>query len=98
MTASNRCRTSWENFWSISTGSAGNIFWDADPAHAAQQDVALFQDHAPHEKIGDSNLYMLSVLRQLYAEGVASTLSHGSRDSDIRSKPCAGVQHSSSPI
>jgi SAM-dependent methyltransferase len=43
MTASNRYLTSWESFWSTSTGAEGEIFWDADPAHAAQQDVALFQ-------------------------------------------------------
>jgi hypothetical protein len=98
MTSSNRCLTSWENFWNISTGAAGEIFWDADPAHVAQQDVALFQEHAPYEKIGEANLYMLSVLRQLYAEGVASTFSNGSRDGDTHSKPCAGVQHPLSPI
>ena len=38
--------TSWESFWSTSTGTPGEIFWDADPAHAAQQDLALFQDYA----------------------------------------------------
>jgi SAM-dependent methyltransferase len=43
MTSANRYLTSWESFWSTSTGTAGEIFWDADPAHAAQQDLALFQ-------------------------------------------------------
>jgi len=43
MISVNRYLTSWESFWSTSTGTAGEIFWDADPAHAAQQDVALFQ-------------------------------------------------------
>jgi SAM-dependent methyltransferase len=43
MTSANRYSTSWEGFWSTSTGTAGEIFWDADPAHAAQQDLALFQ-------------------------------------------------------
>jgi len=43
MTASNRYLTSWEGFWSTSTGAEGEIFWDADPAHAAQQDLALFR-------------------------------------------------------
>lgn len=43
MTSANRYLTSWENFWSTSTGTAGEIFWDADPAHAAQQDLGLFQ-------------------------------------------------------
>jgi len=43
MTSVNRYLTSWENFWSTSTGTPGEIFWDADPAHAAQQDMALFQ-------------------------------------------------------
>jgi SAM-dependent methyltransferase len=46
MTAANRYLASWESFWSTSTGTPGEIFWDADPAHAAQQDLALFQDYA----------------------------------------------------
>jgi cyclopropane fatty-acyl-phospholipid synthase-like methyltransferase len=45
MTSANRYSTSWESFWSTSTGAAGEIFWDADPAHAAQEDLALFQSH-----------------------------------------------------
>lgn len=43
MASANRYATSWESFWSTSTGAPGEIFWDADPAHAAQQDLALFQ-------------------------------------------------------
>ena len=43
MTSANRYLTSWENFWSTSNGTPGEIFWDADPAHVAQQDLALFQ-------------------------------------------------------
>ena len=46
MKSANRYSTSWENFWSTSTGAPGEIFWDADPTHAAQQDLALFQDYA----------------------------------------------------
>jgi SAM-dependent methyltransferase len=46
MKSANRYSTSWENFWSTSTGVPGEIFWDADPTHAAQQDLALFQDYA----------------------------------------------------
>ena len=46
MTSANRYLTSWESFWSTSTGTPGEIFWDADPAHASQQDLPLFQDYA----------------------------------------------------
>ena len=46
MTSANRYLTSWEGFWSTSTGAPGEIFWDADPAHAAQQDLVLFQGYA----------------------------------------------------
>ena len=46
MASANRYATSWESFWSTSTGAPGEIFWDADPAHAAQQDLALFQGYA----------------------------------------------------
>lgn len=46
MASANRYATSWESFWSTSTGTPGEIFWDADPAHAAQQDLVLFQDQA----------------------------------------------------
>ena len=45
MTISNRYLTSWESFWSTSTGASGEIYWDADPAHAAQQDLVLFKGH-----------------------------------------------------
>ncbi|MDH5335954.1 MAG: class I SAM-dependent methyltransferase [Nitrospira sp.] len=46
MTSANRYLTSWESFWSTSTGAPGEIFWDADPAHAAQQDLVLFKGDA----------------------------------------------------
>jgi SAM-dependent methyltransferase len=45
MTSSNRYLTSWEGFWSSLSGAPGEVFWDADPIHAAQQDVALFREH-----------------------------------------------------
>jgi SAM-dependent methyltransferase len=45
MTSANRYLTSWESFWSTSTGTPGEIFWDADPAYAAQQDLVLFKDY-----------------------------------------------------
>lgn len=44
MTPPNRYLTSWEGFWSTTTGAPGEIFWDANPAYAAQQDVVLFKD------------------------------------------------------
>jgi len=46
MTSTNRYLTSWEKFWSTTTGAQGEIFWDADPAYAAQQDLALFERYA----------------------------------------------------
>ncbi len=49
MTSTNRYFTSWEKFWSTTTGAPGEIFWDADPAHAAQQDLALFKGYANPE-------------------------------------------------
>jgi cyclopropane fatty-acyl-phospholipid synthase-like methyltransferase len=45
MTSANRYATSWEGFWSTLSGTPGEIFWDADPVHAAQQDLVLFQDY-----------------------------------------------------
>ena len=45
MTSANRYLTSWEGYWSIATGAPSEIFWDADPPHAAQQDLVLFQDY-----------------------------------------------------
>ena len=46
MVSTNRYATSWEGFWSTLSGTPGEIFWDADPAYAAQQDLVLFQDYA----------------------------------------------------
>ncbi|MFO0698258.1 MAG: class I SAM-dependent methyltransferase [Nitrospira sp.] len=45
MTTGNRYATTWESFWGSTTGTVGEVFWDADPIHASQQDVALFRDH-----------------------------------------------------
>jgi len=45
MTAVNRYATSWESFWGSTTGTAGEVFWDADPIHASRQDLALFRDY-----------------------------------------------------
>ena len=45
MTSANRYLTSWERFWSTLSGTSGEIFWDAAPIHAAQQDLVLFQDY-----------------------------------------------------
>ncbi|MDH4328527.1 MAG: class I SAM-dependent methyltransferase [Nitrospira sp.] len=45
MTSSNRYLTSWEGFWGSLSGAPGEVFWDADPIHAAQQDLALFREH-----------------------------------------------------
>jgi SAM-dependent methyltransferase len=46
MISANRYLKSWEGFWSTLSGTPGEVFWDADPAHAAQQDLPLFQDYA----------------------------------------------------
>lgn len=45
MTTGNRYATAWESFWGSTTGAAGEVFWDADPIHASQQDSALFRDY-----------------------------------------------------
>lgn len=45
MTSANRYLTSWESYWSSLSGAPGEIFWDADPVHAAQQDLALFRGY-----------------------------------------------------
>jgi SAM-dependent methyltransferase len=45
MTVVNRYATSWESFWGSTTGTVGEVFWDADPIHASQQDLALFRDY-----------------------------------------------------
>ena len=46
MTTANRYLTSWENYWSTLSGTPGEVFWDADPVHAAQQDLERFQRDA----------------------------------------------------
>ena len=45
MTSESRYLTSWERFWSTTTGTPGEIFWDADPKYAAQEDLRLFGDY-----------------------------------------------------
>ena len=46
MASVNRYSASWEGFWSTLSGASGEIFWDADPAYAAQQDFERFQSDA----------------------------------------------------
>lgn len=45
MTSVNRYATSWESFWGSTTGTVGEVFWDADPIHASRQDLMLFRDY-----------------------------------------------------
>lgn len=45
MASVNRYATSWESFWTSTTGTVGEAFWDADPIHASRQDLALFREH-----------------------------------------------------
>ncbi len=45
MTTGNRYAIAWESFWGSTTGTVGEVFWDADPIHASQQDLALFRDY-----------------------------------------------------
>lgn len=45
MITGNRYATSWQNFWGSTTGSAGEVFWDADPIHASRQDLTLLRDY-----------------------------------------------------
>src|SRR5262245_25690578 len=47
--------SSWESYWSTITGAPGEVFWDADPAQAAEQDWPRF---APY---GDARLPLLDL-------------------------------------
>jgi SAM-dependent methyltransferase len=46
MSEANRYLTSWERFWGTLTGAQGEVFWDSNPADAAQQDCARLRDYA----------------------------------------------------
>lgn len=45
MTSANRYAKSWESFWGSTTGAVGEIFWDAHPTHASQEDLARFREY-----------------------------------------------------
>ena len=45
MTSVNRYTTCWENFWGSTTGTVGEVFWDADPIYASGQDMTLFREY-----------------------------------------------------
>lgn len=45
MITANRYLTSWENFWSTTTGAPGEVFWDSDPTHASRRDLELFREY-----------------------------------------------------
>ena len=79
MTTPNRYATSWENFWSTSTGAPGEIFWDADPSHAAQQDLALFRSsmdpHLPLIDLGCGNGTQTRFLADHFAKVIGTEIS-----------------------
>ena len=79
MASANRYATSWESFWSTSTGAPGEIFWDADPAHAAQQDLALFQGYAdpqlPLIDLGCGNGTQTRFLADHFARAIGTEIS-----------------------
>jgi SAM-dependent methyltransferase len=79
MAAANRYLTSWERFWSTLSGTSGEIFWDAAPAHAAQQDLVLFQGYAdpqlPLLDLGCGNGTQTRFLADHFAEVIGTEIS-----------------------
>jgi ubiquinone/menaquinone biosynthesis C-methylase UbiE len=79
MTSANSYLTSWERYWSTLTGTPGEIFWDADPAHAAQHDLVLFQDYAdpqlPLIDLGPGNGTQTRFLADHFARVVGTEIS-----------------------
>ena len=79
MISTNRYLTSWEGFWSTLSGSPGEVFWDADPTHAAQQDLPLFQDYAdpqlPLIDLGCGNGTQTRFLADHFAKVVGTEIS-----------------------
>ena len=79
MAAANRYVTSWERFWSTLSGTAGEIFCDAAPAHAAQQDLGLFQGYAdpqlPLLDLGCGNGTQTRFLADHFAEVIGTEIS-----------------------
>src|SRR4029077_732142 len=84
MAAGNRYLTSWESFWSTSTETPGEIFWDADPAHAAQQDLTLFQGCAdpqlPMIDLGCGNGTQTRLLADHFARVIGTEISPAARE------------------
>ncbi|THJ24925.1 MAG: class I SAM-dependent methyltransferase [Nitrospira sp. CG24E] len=84
MTSANRYSASWEGFWSTVSGASGEIFWDADPAHAAQQDLKLFHDHAdsrlPLIDLGCGNGTQTRFLANHFARVIGTEISPAALD------------------
>lgn len=78
MTSSNRYLTSWEGFWGSLSGAPGEVFWDADPTHAAEQDFALFRDYAdpqlPLIDLGCGNGTQTSFLANHFARVIGTEI------------------------
>ena len=79
MTSANRSLASWEGFWSTLSGASGEIFWDADPAHAAQQDLVLFQGYTnprlPMIDLGCGNGTQTRFLADHFAKVIGTEIS-----------------------
>ncbi len=79
MTSANRSLTAWEGFWSTLSGTSGEIFWDADPVNAAQQDLALFQGYTdpqlPMIDLGCGNGTQTRFLADHFAKVIGTEIS-----------------------
>ena len=97
MTSANRYATSWENFWSATTGAPGEIFWDADPTHAAQQDLALFKAYAnsqlPLIDLGCGNGTQTRYLANHFAKVIGAEIAHAAVQLAERTNGAANVTY-----
>jgi SAM-dependent methyltransferase len=79
MTSPNRYAASWERYWSTLSGAAGEIFWDAAPAHAAQQDLTLFHGYVdprlPLIDVGCGNGTQTRFLAEHFARVIGTEIS-----------------------
>lgn len=86
MTATNDdlYQTRWERYWSTVTGAPGEIFWDADPAHASEADLTRFRGHFAPElpllDVGCGNGTQTRYLAQHFATVIGTEVAPAALD------------------
>ena len=87
--------SSWESYWSTLTGAPDEVFWDADPIYAAQQDLPRFapfcEPRLPLLDLGCGNGTQTRFLAQYFASVIGVDISPAALEVARVNNPAANI-------